>query len=101
MTEEQAEYNTGYYFREFYIRPQMMDAIRRYIDEGLEPGDFLTAVIQNDLFGAVNWADDENLRNLPAFVCYFYNEAARGSWGSKEGMAYWIEKKRKEREAKS
>jgi len=90
-----------YQFREFYIRPQMMGAIRRYIDEGLEPGDFLTAVICNDLAEACGRADEENLRNLPAFVAYFYNEAARGSWGSKERMAYWVEKKRKEREAKS
>ena len=100
MTEEPADYNTGYYFREFYIRPQMMDAIRRYVDEGLEPGDFLTAVICNDLFGAVNRADDENLRNLPAFVCYFYNDAPSDCHGSRGAMAYWIEKKRKEREAK-
>ena len=36
-------------------------ALDRYVDHGLEPGGFLTAVLTNDLFGAVARADSENI----------------------------------------
>ncbi|MDP3703891.1 MAG: hypothetical protein Q8R78_05845 [Candidatus Omnitrophota bacterium] len=88
----------SYEFRQFRISDHMMDAIRRYIDEGLRPGDFLTAVIDNDLKEAVSRADDENLANLPAFICYFYNEAPAGCWGSRENRLAFLKKHSEERE---
>ena len=88
-----------YTFFEFYIPERMMGGIRRWIDHGIEPGDFLQAVIQNDLRGAVGLADDENKRNLPAYVGYFYNEAPRGCWGYEGAIKEWQEKKEREREA--
>ena len=97
MSETQTNY-ASYQVRGFYIRPQMMGAIRRYIEEGLQPGDFLTALICNNLRESVARADDENMRNLPAYVAYLYNEAPADCWGTKERMADWIKKKRKERE---
>lgn len=81
---------TLYRFREFSIRPDMMGAIHRYIHHGLNPGHFLSAVIDNDLAEAVGRADDQNLRNLPAFVGYFYNEAPAACWGSKEKRIEWV-----------
>lgn len=83
--------NDSYFFRDFRIRPDMIDAILRYIDDRIEPGGFLTAVICNDLREAVGRADDGNLANLPAFVAYFYNEAPSNCWGSKEKMDAWLE----------
>lgn len=79
-----------YTFRHFYIRDDMMGAIRRYIDHGINPGHFLSAVIDNDLKEAVGRADDENLENLPAFVSYFYNEAPSPCWGSPQNRKEWI-----------
>ena len=85
-----------YEFREFYIRDQMLGAIKRYIENKLEPGSFLTAIICNDLKGAVQSAvqsaDEENLKNIPAFVSYFYNEAPSTCWGSIELMENWLKK---------
>lgn len=78
-----------YTFRQFYIPDRMMPGIRRYIEEGLVPGSFLSAVICNDLREAVGAADDENLVNLPAFVGYFYNEAPTQCWGSADKMKAW------------
>ena len=66
-------------------------AIDMYLNNYLPPGDFLTAVICNDLKGAVGRADDFNIRNIPAIVAYFYNEAPSISWGSKEKMKAWLE----------
>lgn len=78
-------------FREFHIPDRMMGGITRWIENGIQPGDFLWAVITNDLKDAVGRADDENLRNLPAYVSYFYNEAPAACWGSPEKAAAWIE----------
>jgi len=79
-----------YSFRNFYIPERMMDGIRLYIDRGIEPGSFLTAIICNDLREAVGRADDENIGNIPAFVSYFYNEAPSPCWGSPERMDAWV-----------
>jgi len=84
----------NYTFRGFVIPEYMMGGIQRYIDHGLEPGDFLTAVICNDLHLAVGRADDLNIVNLPAYVGYLYNEAPSECWGSREKMEAWIAKKR-------
>lgn len=80
----------SYKFREFEIRPDMVKAIRLYVDKGFEPGDFLTAVICNNLSEAIGRADSDNMRNLPAFVAYFYNECPAPCWGSRAKMDAWI-----------
>jgi hypothetical protein len=38
----------------------------------------------------VGRADDQNIKVLPAFVAYFYNEAPSQCWGSKEKMESWL-----------
>lgn len=82
---------TGRYsYREFVIPDHMMAALRRYIFEHRAVGHFLQAVICNDLQEAVSRADEENLRNLPAFVKFLYNEAPGTCWGSKEKMEAWL-----------
>jgi hypothetical protein len=83
--------NDTYRFRQFYIPERMMGGLTRYVDHGIEPGGFLTAVISNDLKEAVSRADDENLAKLPAYVAWLYNEAPRGCWGSRENMQRWME----------
>lgn len=81
----------GYYrFKRWYIPKRMMPGIRRYIDERIKPGQFLTAGICNDLSDAIGQADDENLDNLPAYVAYFYNETPAPCWGSKKKMEEWL-----------
>lgn len=90
-----------YKFNQFYIPDRMMGGIRRYIDQGIVPGEFLCAVIQNDLRETVGRADEENMGNLPAYVAYFYNEAPSLCWGSPKAMQEWIElheEKRRESE---
>ena len=81
-----------YTFNEFAIPDRMGGAITRWIENGIMPGDFLTAVLRNDLREAVGMADDENMCNLPAYVGYFYNEAPPNCWGSPEKVAAWAKK---------
>lgn len=80
----------SYRFQGFFIPDHMMGGLERYINHGVEPGDFLTAVIENDLAEAVGRADAENMHNLPAYVGYLYNEAPSQCWGSPEKMKAWI-----------
>lgn len=79
-------------FRVWYIRPEMLDALTRYRDRGVEPGGFLSAILANDFVEAASRADHENLSNLAAYACFLYNEMPMGSWGSYEKVRWWIEK---------
>ncbi len=76
--------------RPYYIPDRMMGGIDRYVKEGLHPGNFLTAIIRNDLKEAFARADDENFHQIPAYVNYFYNEVPAACWGSKKKMDAWV-----------
>lgn len=89
----------SYRFQQFEIPERMMGSIQRYIEHGIPPGDFLCAIIDNDLKEAVGRADDENMGNIPAYVAYFYNEAPGPCWGSRERRHSWTEARFAERES--
>ena len=82
----------AYTYRHYGIRADMLESIKRYVDDHEPRGDFLRAVISNNLRDAVWHADDENLRNLPAFVAYCHNVAPSACWGSPEKYNAWIGK---------
>ena len=68
-------------------------ALDRYVNDRILPGGFLTAVLSNDLFGAVGKADSENLAALPEIVRYIYNEIPSSSWGTRDIIWKWVEGK--------
>ena len=82
--------DVAYEVGEFYIPRRMMYSLRAYIERGVPLGDFLRAVVSNDLKGAVLRADDVNIRNLPAYVYYLYNEAPAICWGSADKVEKWL-----------
>lgn len=69
----------------------MRDGMRLYIERGVPPGSFLTAVLSNDLMGALGKADDTNLHALPAYGRFLYNEAPSPCFGSPEHVRDWCE----------
>jgi hypothetical protein len=73
------------------IPERMRAALIRYVVDHAEVGQFLTAVICNDLRKSVGYADDENLPLLPVYVRWFYNVAPAGCFGSAPVMAAWLE----------
>jgi hypothetical protein len=81
-----------YHFRSFYIPDRMMGGITRYVENGISPGHFLMAVLENNLSEACGRADDENMENLPAYVGYLYNETPSQCHGSPEKVHAWIAK---------
>jgi hypothetical protein len=68
----------------YNIPAPTMAALLRYVNKGYMPGHFLTAVLTNDLFGAVGRADVDNIVALPEIVKFVYNEVPSNAWGSKE-----------------
>ena len=54
-----------------------------------QAGDFLTAVITNDLKNAVTYADDMNRLLLSEIVKWCYNNIPAPCWGSMEIAKKW------------
>jgi hypothetical protein len=83
-----------YKFREYTISSEMVASIRRYVDDKIPPGSFLSNVICDEsLRRCIETADDENMANLPAFVAYFVNEVPGSCWGSRKKMEAWLNEK--------
>ena len=69
----------------------MQDGMRLYIEHGIEPGSFLTAVLSNDLMGALSKADDINRHCLLDYGMFLYNNAPSRSFGSRQAVKEWLE----------
>lgn len=82
----------NYSFRGFVIPERMGPALDAWIASGKLPGEFLQAVLRNDLREAVVRADPENLIALPAYIGYLYNEAPAACSGSPEKVKAWAER---------
>ena len=74
----------------YYIPVRMMGGIHRYVNDRVKAGDFLMAVFENDFVKLAGRADSENLRNLPAYASYLYNECPTLCHGSKERVNEWL-----------
>lgn len=61
----------------------------RWINNGIIPGSFLRAVIENDLKGAFGRADENSRNNLFHIVAFFYNNAPSECWGSVDKVKEW------------
>lgn len=64
-------------------------SLRLWVDEGVRPGAFLTAVLQNDLKGAVLYADHENTSGLKGLVFFIHEYCPALCHGSRERFAEW------------
>jgi hypothetical protein len=71
------------------VNPVILDSIERYVQTGCGVGNFLTAVIDNDLREAVSRADEDNLRSLHNIVKVLYNYCPRVCWGCSEVRRAW------------
>jgi hypothetical protein len=74
------------------IPPGMIGGLRRYIEHGIPPGHFMTAVLSNDLMEALKRADNENINRLPDYGMWLYNCAPTECYGSPQKVEAWIKK---------
>ena len=70
----------------------LQGGMKRYVEDGIQAGHFLTAVLSNDLLGAVSRADSINIKLIPDVVRWIYNEAPINSNGSEVKVQRWISK---------
>lgn len=76
-------------FLERRLPEHMWEGTKRYLMTGVTPGQFLTAVLENRLLGAIVYADEENLDCLISWVKFFHNQFPAHSWGSYSLVAGW------------
>ena len=69
----------------------MRPGIERWVHLGIPPGDFMQAIICNDLRMAVHYADDTNRELLLEWVVWFHNNVPAPCWGSIENAKAWQE----------
>lgn len=75
---------------EVAIPARTLEGLRDYELHYYDPGDFLTAVLSNDLFEAFGRADEKNTRAMLRIVIYVWNTLPRQSWGSPEKVKAWL-----------
>lgn len=64
-------------------------ALTRYVTEGQDGGDFITAVLENNLQQAFAHADLDNVEAMDAIVKWIYNRAPGSCWGDREKVRAW------------
>ncbi len=75
----------------------MQDAARGYIEEGLHPGGFLLAVLENNLVDAFGRADDVNRVSLSAWTSWLMWDIPANAWGSKDKIKAYVKAIQEER----
>jgi len=68
----------------------MHDGVRRYIKDGIEPGDFLSLILKNDFVHAAGQADHINKYALLEWATFLYLYAPAPCWGSEQKMKEWM-----------
>ncbi len=72
------------------IGDDLYGALERYLNHGINPGSFMTAVLENDLMEAFGRADICNEANMKNIVGYIYNHLPSNSWGSRERVQNYL-----------
>jgi len=86
ITSKMKKYNINYSTVPEYMQP----GLKRYIENGIRPGDFLYAVLCNDLVAAYLNADDTNRKYLGNYAWWLIQECPIGAWGDKDTVEKWM-----------
>lgn len=69
----------------------MRHGMKLYIEKGIPGGDFMTAVLENNLVEAFQRADNTNLDHMTEWARFLYWEMPSEAWGSPEKVQAWID----------
>lgn len=72
-------------------------SLDRYVLEGCPVGGFLQAVLENDLRGAIQRADPDNLARLRDIAAYVWFNVPASAYGSAQAYERHLKKRRAER----
>ncbi len=81
-----------HYFKK--IPDRTMAALKRYVEHRIQPGHFLTAVLENNLMESLGRADEDNRAAIFEICMYIYNEIPGLCHGSPERVRNWLEPER-------
>ncbi len=84
-------YSDPYREKADMLPEHMRESIILWIEHGhaAYPGSFMTALLSNDLMGAIGKADEVNAAALRTWAVYLYNYAPSGCFGSPEKFKAW------------
>jgi hypothetical protein len=74
------------------VPEHLRETLRRYIERGQHPGDFVGCLLSNDLQGTVSRADKKTFDALPDIVSFLHTYLPNECWGSREAVAAWMRK---------
>lgn len=74
---------------EYGIPAYMQPALISWVNHGVRPGSFLTAVLENNLMEAVGRADNTNALHLKDYAAFLYNAAPSDCHGSTQKVDAW------------
>ena len=72
------------------VPKRIAEALEHWVKEATLPGQFLQAVLRNDLLDAIGRADDECLATFKAIILWLCNVAPSTCWGSPQAVEYWL-----------
>ena len=70
---------------------KMVPAIKRYVENRIEPGHFLPALLSNDLMGTFSRADETNGSLIREWVIWMWNDMPFHMVGSREKVEAWLD----------
>lgn len=76
-------------FMEHGVPLHVQAGLMLWVTDHVQPGDFLTAILRNDLREACGRADEYNRTKLFAIVAWLYNHAPHNCWGSPDRFEAW------------
>jgi len=71
------------------LSPHILLAIENYVQHGSYLGDFLTAVMDNDLRMAIGRADDDNVHAMREIIVILNCYCPSDCWGGKDKRVEW------------
>jgi hypothetical protein len=72
------------------VPEHLWEGLTEYIAARRPTGDFLRAVLSNDLRGAIGMADEVSGPALPGLMRFLVNECPSQAWGSSALVAAWL-----------
>lgn len=73
----------------FDLPLRLEGGMKRYLEYGIRPGDFLCSIIDNDLKETVYRADVDMIKVIPRIVHWFRDQVPLEAWGSEEKRLAW------------
>ncbi len=65
-------------------------SLKRYMENRIETGGALRAILENDLFGAMSRLDSAHRDALHSTVKWIYNQLPVGAYGTKKKVEVWL-----------